>query len=214
MQSRQGVTLIGAGDPRREDLEEALKMAPVLVAADGGADHAAEWGHIPEHVIGDLDSVSAGLRSRLPADRVHPVDDQDTTDFQKCLALIDAPFIVATGFTSGRIDHTLAVCGALAQRTGPPTLVLGASDVVFAAPARLALDLPPGTRVSLFPMGPLTGRSTGLRWRIDGLDLAPAGRLGTSNEATGPVTVESDAPGLLVILPRSARHAALAALTA
>ena len=50
-------------------------------------------------------------------------------------------------------------------------------------------------------MGPVKGTSTGLRWPIDGLDFAPDGMIGTSNEVTGPLHLTCDAPRMLVILP-------------
>ena len=212
VQSRGGVTLIGAGDPRREDLDEALKSAPTLVAADGGADFVLGWGHMPDRVIGDLDSLDPATRNALPEDRIHHVAEQDSTDFEKCLSRIDAPFILATGFTGGRSDHALAAVSVLARQVGPPTALIDAEDVIFAAPDACTLDLLPGTRVSLFPMAPVRGRSTGLRWPIDGLDLDPMGRVGTSNEATGQVSLAFDAPGMLINLPRAALPAALSAL--
>ena len=86
---------------------------------------------------------------------------------------------------------------------GAPCVLLGAEEVILAAPASgLALPLAAGEVVSLFPLSPVRGRSTGLRWPIDGLDMAPDGRVGTSNRAEGPVTLEVDGPGMLVILPR------------
>lgn len=216
VQSSQGVTLVGAGSPRRRDIEELFALAPDLVAADGGANHCVQAGLQPLAVIGDFDSLDPALENTLPGTRMIRIDgleQQDTTDFEKCLGLIDAPFILATGFSADRIDHGLATFSVLARRIGPPTLVVAPDDVVFAAPDELTLDLPPGTRVSLFPMTPVTGRSTGLEWPIDGLTLSPMGRLGTSNRATGPVRVSFDTPGCLVITPREALAAALASLT-
>ena len=213
VQSRGGVTLVGAGHPRPQDIEEALKLAPLLVAADGGADHAIAAGFTPERVIGDLDSLGETSRRDLAAEKLVFVDDQNSTDFEKALERIDAPFVIATGFTSGRVDHLLAVCRSLARRIGPRTLVLGAEDVIFAAPRTLSLDVAPGTRVSLFPMAAVTGRSEGLEWPIDGLAFHPSGQIGTSNIATGPVRMEFDGPGMLVIMPREALAASLAALT-
>ena len=213
VQSRDGVTLIGAGHPRPEDLDEALKLAPMLVAADGGADFALAMGHRPKAVIGDFDSLDPEvLQGFSGQERLH-VTEQDTTDFEKCLTRIMAPFVIATGFTAGRIDHALAVYSVLARRIGPPTCLLGEEDVVIAAPRHLVLDLPPGSRFSLFPMSKITGRSEGLKWPIDGIDMSPSGQIGTSNEVTGPVALSFDAPGMLVILPRAALRAVLAALT-
>ena len=72
---------------------------------------------------------------------------------------------------------------------------------MFAVPPRIELPLAPGCRVSLFPMAPLSARSEGLEWPLDGLALAPSGRVATSNRATGPVRIAPDAPGLLCLLP-------------
>jgi thiamine pyrophosphokinase len=112
------------------------------------------------------------------------------------------------------MDHTLAVLSVLARLGDKRCLILGEEDVVFHAPAgrRLALALARGTRVSLFPMAPVAGRSTGLAWPIAGLEFAPAGRVGTSNAATGPVTLTFDGDGMLVIVPRGCLGAAIAAL--
>lgn len=208
-----GVTLVGAGAPRREDVELLMGLAPTLVAADGGANFCLCMGLVPEAVIGDFDSLSPRPEGPLASARMIHVPEQETTDFEKCLARIDAPFILATGFTAGRVDHAMAVWSVLARRVGPPTLVVGADDVIFAAPASLKIALEPGTRVSLFPMAPVSGRSTGLAWPIDGLDLSPLGRIGTSNVASGPVRIDFAAPGCLVIVPRQALRSALAALT-
>jgi thiamine pyrophosphokinase len=44
--------------------------------------------------------------------------------------------------------------------------------------------------------------SEGLRWSVEGLEMAPAGRLGTSNETTGGrVRLGFDPARMLVILP-------------
>ena len=103
----------------------------------------------------------------------------------------------------------------LAARADRPCILIGREDVVFHAPPRLALDLAAGTRVSLFPLRPVTGQSTGLRWPIHGIDFTPGGRVGTSNEALATeVKLEMDGPGMLVILPRDCLDAAVRAVLA
>lgn len=198
-----GVTLVGGGVAEPGDLSLALAHAPRLVAADGGADALLAAGHVPELVIGDLDSISAPARARLAA-RLHPVAEQDSTDFEKCLQRIDAPLILALGFTGARIDHELAVWNVIARRRAGHCIVIGGEDIVFLAPPRLDLDLPPGSRFSLFPMTPVRGESAGLRWPIGGIPFAPSGPSGTSNEVTGPVRLTVGEGALLVILPRAA----------
>ncbi|MFN0116514.1 MAG: thiamine diphosphokinase [Paracoccaceae bacterium] len=214
VQSDRPVTLVGAGDLRRARLREALRLAPVLVAADGGANVAAAMGLVPDAVIGDLDSIRADVRAALPPGRIVAVAEQDTTDFEKCLTRTEAPFRIAVGFTGARADHTLAVCNALVRHPGRVCLLLSETDVTFLAPPRIALPLPPGTRVSLFPMGAVQAVSAGLRWPVAGIGFAPDGPVGTSNEATGPVTLETSAARMLVILPRRWLRVAIAALAA
>lgn len=203
-----GVTLVGGGALQPDDWRDALSVAPLLVAADGGADAALCAGHMPDAVIGDFDSISAAAMTRIPRDRRHRVAEQDSTDFEKCLARISARFVIAIGFSGNRLDHTLAVLSAMARVKHSPVLMLAESDVVFLAPAELSLDLQAGTRVSLWPLGPVRGTSTGLRWPIEDIDFAPSGPIGTSNEATGAVTLSLDGP-MLVILCRSMLSAAL-----
>jgi thiamine pyrophosphokinase len=206
------VTLLGGGALGPSDLADAMALAPTLVAADSGADAALAAGLHPAAVIGDLDSISREGMARLNAEVVHKVSEQDSTDFDKALRHLDVPLTLAVGFTGARLDHELAVFHTLAARPEHRCIVIGTHDILFNAQPRLRLDLAPGTRVSLFPMAEVSGRSRGLRWPIDGLVLHPARRVGTSNEAMGPVELEADAPGLLVILPRAALDIAAAAL--
>lgn len=205
-----GVTLLGGGIAAPADVANALTIAPVLVAADGGADRALALGLTPAAVIGDMDSLSAAGHAAL-AGRVHAVAEQDSTDFGKCLRLVAARFYLCLGFTGLRLDHTLAALTELTARPGQIVILIAEDEVIFRAPPRLALDLPLGTRLSLHPMGPASGRSSGLRWPIDGLAFAPESRTGTSNEVTGPVTLEIDGP-MLVLLPKDQLSPALRAL--
>lgn len=209
--ARTGVTIIGGGTVTAEDAALARAHAPVIVAADGGAASALALGLMPDAVIGDLDSLPEATRAALPPGRIHRIAEQDSTDFEKCLSRIDAPFVLGIGLTGGRLDHTLAVLTAMMRPGPPPCLLLAAEEVAFRAPPELTLHLPPGTRFSLYPMGEVTGRSEGLRWPLDGLALSPATRVGTSNETAAPSQrLRLDGP-CLVLLPRAHLGAALAA---
>jgi len=214
VQSRSPVTLLGAGQVSAATVRDALRIAPYLVAADGGANMANAAGFLPDTVIGDLDSIDPEVLSLIPEQNLWKIDEQDTTDFEKCLGRIDAPFILGLGFFGARMDHALAVLSALTRFCEKRCLIVGEADVVFHAPAgrRLSLALAAGARVSLFPMAPVAGRSTGLVWPIEGLAFAPAGRIGTSNAATGPVSLTFDGAGMLVMLGRADLGAAIAAL--
>ncbi|KFI34275.1 thiamine pyrophosphokinase [Haematobacter missouriensis] len=206
-----GITLLGGADISLPLLELALSVAPVVVAADGGADRALALGVRPELVIGDLDSLSPAGREAM-GNAVLEVTEQDTTDFEKCLQRLAAPFVLGLGFLGGRLDHALAALTVL-TRAPVPVLLIGEEDVVFCAPSTLTLRLPVGTRLSLYPLAPVRGRSEGLVWPIDGIDFAPAGRVGTSNRTDGEIVrLSFTGRGMLVLLPRQALRAALSAL--
>ncbi|WP_108502256.1 thiamine diphosphokinase [Paracoccus indicus] len=210
--SERGVTVIGGGQVTRSDLALATTVAPLLVAADGGADRALELGRMPDWVIGDLDSVSDRGRAAVPPDRLLHVAEQDSTDFVKCLTRIQAPVVMAVGFAGLRLDHTLAALTALVAQDVGRVIMIASDDVIFAAPPRVTLPLMPGTRVSLYPMGPARGTSSGLEWPIDDIDFAPGGRVGTSNRATGLVSLRIQGK-MLVILPRECLGTVLTALS-
>lgn len=215
IRSTDGVTLIGGGDVDRAALSLALELAPRLVAADGGADIALEHGHRPTAVVGDFDSI-ANLEYWQNSDvYMCRLDEQDTTDFEKCLRSVAAPFVLGVGFLGPRLDHALAAMSAVIAYGARPIVLLGGDQLVFHCPTSIELPLVEGTVVSLFPMAPVRGvGSTGLQWPITGLDMAPGARVGTSNRAaTSRVSMAFDRPGMLVILPLSALDAVVATLS-
>ena len=206
------ITLIGGGHVGTGDLALALHRAPVLVAADGGADMALKAGHMPVAVIGDFDSLSDRARARLPLSRLFETDEQDSTDFDKALRQIVSPLVLGVGFLGARIDHQLAAFNTLVRRADRPCILIGEGEVVFHVPPKIEVELVVDDVVSLFPMARVRGRSKGLEWPIDGLALSPDGTIGTSNRALGKVRLQMDNPGLLMIAPRRALDAVMRAL--
>jgi thiamine pyrophosphokinase len=208
------ITLVGGAEVTKAQLSRARALAPHVVAADGGADAALAHGVTPEAVIGDFDSLSEAARATLPPASLHRFDEQDSTDFDKCLRSISAPVVLGVGFSGNRFDHQLAAYNVLVRRPAQRCVLLGAEEIAFLAPPSLSLDLAPGCPVSLFPMGAVEGVSDGLRWPIAGLSFAPDGRIGTSNAALGPISLAFTAPKMLVILPESVLETVMAALIA
>ena len=200
------VTLVGGGALDRAMLAEARALAPVTIAADRAADLLTGWGVEPAAVVGDMDSIARPEIWKQGEVPFLHLREQDTTDFEKCLYAIDAPWFLAAGFTGGRIDHTLAVFHAILRHPGKPVFLLGEVEVITMLPPRrvIALALEPRARVSVFPLCPVRGLSSeGLEWPIDGLDLAPGAQIGTSNRTTsGRVSLGVDGSGALLILPR------------
>lgn len=213
---------LGAGG--QEILEEVLTLRGdgnwPIVAADSGGDLALSAGVMPDAVIGDLDSLSDEAATRIGADRLHRIAEQDSTDFDKVLRHVSAPLILGVGFHGARLDHELAALSSLARFAHQPCILIGARDVTCLCPPRLTLALDPngltgGDRLSLFPLGRVEGRSQGLEWPIDGIALSPTGRIGTSNrvaKGAGEVQIEMEGPEALLILPRRGMSALIAGL--
>lgn len=208
------VTLIGGAAITRDRLGRAMAVAPHVVAADSGADAALAHGVTPRAVIGDFDSLSDAGRAALPPETLHPIAEQESTDFDKCMRNIQAPLVVGIGFSGARLDHQLAAYNTLVRHAHRRCILLGEEELVFLAPPALSLPLAAGTPVSLFPMAAVEGVSEGLNWPIGGLNFAPDGRVGTSNLATGPVHLAMTAPKMLVILPEGAFETVARALLA
>nr|WP_328794117.1 thiamine diphosphokinase [Maritimibacter harenae] len=208
------VTLLGGGNLTAGVLELLLARAPNLVVCDGAARPALAAGLTPDAVIGDLDSLDDVTRARLAPETIHFVDDQDTTDFDKALLAIDAPLVLGAGFMGKRLDHELACYNALVRWAHRRCILVGEQDICFHVPRAVTLDVPEGTRVSVFPLAELRVRLAGLRWSFEDIVLSPLGRVGTSNAAAGRVEIESSGPGLLVIMPVEHLDAAIEACLA
>ena len=196
--------LVGAAPVQIETALETLPDSWPLIAADGGADALLKVGRRPDLVIGDMDSAGP-LPDDLP--RI-PLDGQDDTDFEKCLSRVHAPLIIGLGFLEGRLDHTLAAIHALmALSHDRPVMLVGDTDLVLRLKGDIAFEAEPGDRVSVWPLGVQAFHSsTGLKWPLDGLQMAPGRLIGTSNLAAGG-TVRIDAgpgDGYAVIMPREA----------
>ncbi|WP_050602654.1 thiamine diphosphokinase [Ruegeria sp. 6PALISEP08] len=204
VRSNDPIGLFGGGFVGPDDLNLVLSRVKSVVAADGGASVLTESGHIPDAVIGDFDSLDAEAKAKIPSERLFPIREQDSTDFDKALRSVQSPVILGAGFLGGRLDHQLAVLNTLIRRQHQTCILLGEDEVVFHAPPRIRLPVDPGDVVSLFSMRLVTGRSTGLEWPIDGLQFEPDGQMGTSNRALAEVELQMDGPGLLVMIPRAA----------
>ena len=198
------VTLLGGADLDDNELNICLRIAPSLVAADGGADHAMRRGLRPLAVIGDMDSITAPARAAF-GDVMHLIAEQETTDFEKCLTRIAAPLVMAAGFLGGRLDHTLSALGVIARRRACHVVLVARDDVCVLLPEGESLwHLTPGDRAALLPLGQARVTSAGLRWDLDARALAPDGTISSSNAVAAPLVRLSVSGPVLLTLPLAA----------
>jgi thiamine pyrophosphokinase len=196
------IVVISGSAPLAPHVIDALPDEGIILAVDGGLDHALAAGLTPSKLIGDLDSVSsAGLAwaeahatiSRHPADK-----DQTDTELALAFAVDMNPARLTRVGGGDRFDHSVTAIGALGHLglTSIPRLDgwwNGEHLDVLHGPGELELELAPASTLSLVALhGQCTGVSiSGTRWTLDNVDLAPLVGRGVSNEvgADGNTTV-------------------------
>lgn len=213
------IVIITGAAPLAPDVVALIPDDAVLLAVDGGLDHALAAGLKPSGLIGDLDSVTDdGLAwaARNAEITRHPTD-KEQTDTELALAhavTMDPAHLTLVG-GGDRLDHTLAGIGALGgpALTSVPTLDAwwdGQHIEVIHGPGKSTLRLVPGSTLSLLAMhGPCTKVTlNGTRWELDEINLDPVVGLGVSNEVPdgeGVAEVEvSLSGGILTIFDQPA----------
>ena len=172
-----------------------------VIAADSGLDHARSAGLSPRGVIGDFDSISKrGLKWAQQHAIIHDFSsDKDDTDTQLAIALaasrVPARLIVISG-GGDRLDHTLAVIGALTDVdvTSIPDISLRWGTnvaTILHGPGRAHLSLPVKSTLSVIALStPCTGVTlTGTKWTLSDESLQVLSGRGVSNVVEGAVDI-------------------------
>ncbi len=219
MRSRSAVVLCGPITPSRA-VGALIGPAPVVVAADGGIEHAAALGLEVGWLVGDLDSITTEAFGRAVAGGVEVIafpPDKDETDLELALScareLGATETLVLDGGVGPRVDHFLANAFVVASPRWQPMrvrAVLGDAllTVVHADGASVDLDPRFGAVVSLLSLaGEAVGvRTTGLRWNLCGETLAPNVGRGVSNQILDDrATVSVGAGVVLAVQPGAIR---------
>ncbi len=188
------VVIVTGTEPIRPRALTALPTDAIVLAADGGLDHARAAGLVPAGLIGDLDSISpdglAWAETHATIER-HP-EAKDHTDTELAIAFANAMTPDRLVLLSGggdRLDHTLAAVGALGapELTGIPHIDCWWGDQharVVHGPGTATLRAVPGSTLSVLALhGACSGVSlTGTRWELADDPLAPLSGRGVSNQ--------------------------------
>ena len=184
--------------------------AALVIAADGGARHAAPLGLPLHQVIGDFDSLNAGDVDELEAAGVvvtrFPTN-KDATDTE--LALLAALDAGATEITllctwGGRSDHAIGTLALLAHpRCGAAAVAILDEQTrtqLLRSGATVTLRGAPGRNISLTPWGgDTTVSATGVRWPLDSAVLIAGSTRGISNVATAEESVITAHNGAVLV---------------
>ena len=191
------ILLVGAGPTSSTVIQAAATHVVTVVAADGGFQSAKAAGLDVALVVGDMDSQVGISKSQIFA----KIEDEDTTDFEKCLRVCAADIFLGVGFLGGRLDHQLAAFSTLLKEPRPVVLI-DEHQLVFPVPAQFYLELEAGAPVGFYPMLAVRVNLQGVQWPLNDAEMSPAGQIATSNKANGELLIlKVDGPGLLAILP-------------
>jgi thiamine pyrophosphokinase len=214
MEAADTVAVITGAAPLAPAAIAGIPPDALVVAADGGLDHALAAGLAPSVLVGDLDSVSGdGLAwAQAHAEvREHPADKALTdTELAVAYSVERGPrhFILVAG-RGDRLDHAVAAVGTLGGAALDEVPVVegwwGADHVTVARPGRPALiNRPGGTTFSVLALhGPCRGVTiAGARWPLVDADLDAVVGLGVSNQVSAsPVTVAVGTGVVTIIVP-------------
>ena len=168
------IVILAAGDfPRAEAPLQALRTADLRICCDSAAEALVDFGLTPDHIVGDLDSLSPDFQARY-ADRITRIAGQDDNDLTKAfhLALTLQPsHITILGATGRREDHTLGNVSLLldyAREASCPVEMLTDHGRFTAIFDSATLPAVPGQQVSIFSFdNTLKIASAGLKYPTD-----------------------------------------------
>ncbi len=194
--------------PSSSNVLEYLHAADQIICCDGATQPLLDFGREPSLIIGDLDSISPALKTRF-SDRLVEKPSQDTNDLTKAIvwaAEHDVSRLAVLGADGGRIDHTIANAGLIAEHRRRMDLAMVTDDgllIPLDHSARFRAE--PGQQVSIFSLSPGTRYSTtGLKYPLD-KSLLPTLWSGSLNEVVETsFTVEFDGGPTLVFISSDA----------
>jgi thiamine pyrophosphokinase len=178
-----------------------------IIATDGAANSLLDIGITPNIIIGDLDSLA---KIKIPASiEILHITDQDTTDLQKCLAMVSQrnlfPCIIY-GATGKESDHMLYNLNVINQYAAQHVILFHDSAYKQAEKygifvfSKLCGTLPIGTTISLLSLTTATVSTTGMRWELNGALLSPTNASVRNQLAAEAFTISTHSGSVLVLV--------------
>jgi thiamine pyrophosphokinase len=187
-----------------------LTQATAVWAADGGSRHLFRLDHLPDKVIGDMDSLEPELQAWLASNQIsfdqHPPE-KDETDLELALLLAaEQPEndIWLFGLLGGRLDQTLANIFLLNHPAllGKSVQIITQTERAWLVRQQTEIVGQVGDLVSLIPLaGDAQGVSTtGLQWALQKETLHFGQARGISNQLTAEKATIALERGLLLCI--------------
>lgn len=187
-----------------------LTQATAVWAADGGSRHLFRLEHLPDKVIGDMDSLEPELQAWLTDNQVfldqHPPE-KDETDLELALLLAaEQPEseIWLFGMLGGRLDQMLANIFLLTHPAlaSKQVQLITATERAWLVREQTEIVGQAGDLVSLIPLaGDAHGVSTtGMQWQLQAETLHVGAARGVSNRLTAEKATVRLKNGLLLCI--------------
>lgn len=184
-----------------------------VAAADGGARNCLSMNIFPDIIIGDLDSINAGVLSILnnradsPAKFISHKKNKDECDTQLAVDyLINSGFekILITGVFGDRADHSFANILLLANPAylGRDLKIITLNSEIFVTDKSMEITGHPGKRISLFSLSPFTyfKKTEGLKFSLKNEKLLFSPVRGISNEFTSQTAKIEITGGMILVI--------------
>jgi thiamine pyrophosphokinase len=163
---------------------------PILISADGASNILYRLNIIPNHIIGDLDSISEKALNYFRSKKVHieKISEQEHNDLDKCINFAISKGIkdiLVIGFAGKRIDHTLNNFSVL-KRNYKRRMIRFIDErfEIFFIDKDTAFDYKRGAGLSLLGMPKAEGIETyGLKYLLNKEKLEFGVREGALNQA-------------------------------
>jgi len=171
-----------------------------IVAADGAANKLHAINITPDFIVGDFDSITVEPSTSTKLIRQ---TDQDTTDFEKSLALLagnDLLPAIVLGVFGSELDHSLHNLQLSSNYPGKLLLRNQYGYGLFLESTKVEFTMVPNANISILPFPQALVSTEGLRWDLSNALLEQGGSTSVRNQAvTTQVSIEIvDGKSLLI----------------
>lgn len=207
--------IMAGGDINREDLVKYAKehREQNIIAVDKGLETLYQLDMIPNHVVGDFDSVDTEIlrfyknNSQIIFHKYNPEKDNTDTDIALQLAIqLNSSTITIMGALGKRMDHALANIHILnyARKAKIPCQILDTYNRIYLVENNITLykNKIYGKYISLIPLtSKVEGITlTGFKYPLNNDSLSIGKSLGISNEIIQDVANIELKKGILIVI--------------
>jgi len=200
--------ILANGKPPRKNVITFFqkKGYNTLICADGGANSALKLGLTPDHIIGDLDSISRTALTKFKRrSNIINYKRQNDTDVEKCLKFaVKNKFSEAllVGITGNRLDHTFCNLGIVLKFFSQINISLIAENSYLKPySSKQEIKTFKGETISLYGIDRKTKiTSQGLKYPLKNISLPFGEKESTSNIATSNLLRLTISNGVIFVI--------------